>query len=43
MVQASSSVPVNADGSVAAFASKSSIAALPSSGLGDVYVIPISH
>jgi len=43
MVQASSSLPVNSDGRVAAFASKSSIAALPSSGLGDVYLIPISH
>ena len=42
-VQVSLGAPMNADGSVTAFASKNAIAALPSSGLGDVYVVPTSH
>jgi hypothetical protein len=36
-------VPISADGSIAAFASKTAIGAITSSGLGDVYLVPVSH
>ena len=39
----SSGVPISSDGSLAALDTKATVGVLPSSGLGDVYLTPISH
>lgn len=42
-VDTSSPAPISSDGSLIAFASKSAIAPLPSSGEGDVYLVTTAH
>jgi Tol biopolymer transport system component len=42
-VGSSASVPISSDGSLAAFDTKATVGVLPSSGLGDVFLTPISH